>query len=859
MTAPPAPLRDALADRYLLEREIGRGATAAVYLARDAKHGRPVAVKVLHREFAESLAGERFTREIGIAARLQHPHILPLLDSGAAAGTFYFVMPFAEGRTLREELRAHGAFSISDTIRILADVVDALVYAHAQGVVHRDIKPDNIMLSGRHALVMDFGVAKALDAAGEGGQLTRDVAIGTPAYMAPEQAVADPAVDHRADLYAVGVVGYELLSGKPPFRGTPQEVLSAHVVREPEPIASQVPHLPPALAALVMRCLAKAPGDRFQAAGEILAVLDPLATPSGGTTPVGSPVVTRSRRGVWLVGALALAAATWFVSRLPTREPARLMTVASQLTTSGAVQEGVISPDGQFLAYVTADSLGDHLQVQDVSGARRIPIADGARIIAVTWSADGTELNYCISGPEETTTMVAPRLGGSSRVVGRGTGYRAPDGRHTAMVSVGDPAIAVLDRTGLDTIHLARPPGFDFLTGVNWSKDGERLVLAVSSPTRGVNAIVTLTLAGEATTLVTDSVTLISPLLADARTLYYLRFTEDQVTDLMRQDLGRDGRPRGLPVPVATRLEVHTNDARSPSHVPLSMDPAGRIVITRSLDLANVATVAIGAKAPEPRFLTMGTAEFWGPRFAPDGRRIALFRRLGTGAAVGTAAIDSGDFVPIRGLDAGEQLAWSPDGSAVAVVGRTPGPGNRVTVRDLASGVTRTFPVPAAGRITWAATGIVAQSGNNRRLIRLDPATGSELPVPGMDSIGFRTNAKFSQNGRRLAFTWRPTPTTPGLYLIDLDANDPARLVLAGSYSAVAWDADGEGLFVRRSIAQEQVRELFHLRIGGELRSVLVLPEGYGIEDVSADGRTVLVTQVDARSDLIALARPEPR
>jgi tRNA A-37 threonylcarbamoyl transferase component Bud32/tetratricopeptide (TPR) repeat protein/TolB-like protein len=280
-------LKAALADRYALEREIGAGGMATVYLAEDLRHHRKVAVKVLRPDLAASLGVERFNREITIAAALTHPHILTLIDSGEADGFLYYVMPYVEGPTLRNRLVREGELPVSEAVRILRDVTDAVAAAHAQGVVHRDLKPENIMLSGRHALVADFGVAKAVrEATGRHALTTAGVALGTPTYMAPEQAAADPLTDHRADLYALGVVAYEMLTGEPPFvRSTPQAVLAAHVTEAPVPVTERRGTVPPALASLVMRCLEKRPADRPQRAEELLGVLEALSTPSGGMTP----------------------------------------------------------------------------------------------------------------------------------------------------------------------------------------------------------------------------------------------------------------------------------------------------------------------------------------------------------------------------------------------------------------------------------------------------------------------------------------------------------------------------------------------------------------------------------------------
>ncbi len=335
-------LQHGLADSYTIERELGRGGMATVYLAHDLKHDRPVALKVLHPELAAVLGAERFLREIRIAAHLQHPHILTLIDSGeipadqigrgSAPPLLWYVMPRVEGESLRERLRRDRTLSPGETARILQNVLDALAHAHRQGIVHRDIKPENIMLTGRHALVMDFGVAKAIAASNrpEGppdpkdpGTLTElGLAIGTPAYMAPEQAVGQGTVDARADLYAVGVMAYEMLSGEPPFTGsTPQAILAAQVTRTPPPLGPRRPDLAAPFAAAIMRCLEKDPAERWQSAEELLAHLEAFATPGGGVTAArpGESGAGRDRRH-WLIRAavavgVILGAWFWFGPR----------------------------------------------------------------------------------------------------------------------------------------------------------------------------------------------------------------------------------------------------------------------------------------------------------------------------------------------------------------------------------------------------------------------------------------------------------------------------------------------------------------------------------------------------------------
>lgn len=323
-----------------------------VFIAEDTSLGRKVVVKVLLPELAATVNVERFRREIQLAARLQHPHIVPVHSAGVSGGLPYYTMPFIEGESLRVRLARSGELPVHDVARILRNVLSALSYAHEHGVVHRDIKPDNVLLTGQHAVVADFGVAKALSAStNPGSSLTSlGVALGTPAYMAPEQAAADPSTDHRADLYAVGAMAYEMLTGHQVFSArSPQAMLAAHAVETPEPIDKRRPSVPRELSSLIMRSLEKRAADRPQSAGEMLAGLEAAVTPSGASAP-NLPGIQRRwgpGRRVAIVGAIAsIAAAIVAVTLFATRAQA-----TGRIDTIGVMPiEDISGRDSIFVA-----------------------------------------------------------------------------------------------------------------------------------------------------------------------------------------------------------------------------------------------------------------------------------------------------------------------------------------------------------------------------------------------------------------------------------------------------------------------------------------------------------------------------
>jgi TolB-like protein/tetratricopeptide (TPR) repeat protein/tRNA A-37 threonylcarbamoyl transferase component Bud32 len=292
-----------------------------VFVAEDTRLGRRIVVKVLHPDLAADVSAARFEREIRLSARLQHPHIVPLLSAGDLSGLPYYTMPFVEGESLRARLSREGALSVADALRLIRELADGLAYAHDHGVIHRDLKPENVLLSARHAMVTDFGVAKALSVATQGAtdgithpEMTRTttalgVAVGTPAYMAPEQAAGDPATDYRADLYALGIIAYEALAGEHPYSGrSPQGMIAAHLTESPAPITERRRDLPPAVAELVSRLLEKRAADRPKNAAEVMAVLDEITPPTGSNPPtLVAAKRSRPRRRLAIAAAVVVA------------------------------------------------------------------------------------------------------------------------------------------------------------------------------------------------------------------------------------------------------------------------------------------------------------------------------------------------------------------------------------------------------------------------------------------------------------------------------------------------------------------------------------------------------------------------
>jgi serine/threonine-protein kinase len=405
-------LRASLSDRYRIERELGQGGMATVYLAEDLKHHRKVALKVLRAELAAILGAERFLHEIRTTANLQHPHILPLHDSGQVESTVFYVMPFVDGETLRDRLSREKQLPVEDAVRIASQVAGALDYAHRQGVIHRDIKPENILLHDGSALVADFGIALAASSTGGGRMTETGMSLGTPHYMSPEQAMGEREITARSDVYALGVVTYEMLTGDPPFTGSSAQAIVARVMtEEPRPLTLQRKSIPPHVEAAVLTALEKLPADRFSTAAqfaEALARPDAWAMRTRATRAhadqPGAPLV---KAIPWALLVLAGTAAIWGWAR---REPSALSgaVIASTIVLPDSAPLAFIgkaplaigrtalalSPDGATLAYVAQRGAGTQLYLRPMDRDTAFPVPGTEDACCPFFSPDGAWLAF---------------------------------------------------------------------------------------------------------------------------------------------------------------------------------------------------------------------------------------------------------------------------------------------------------------------------------------------------------------------------------------------------------------------------------------------------------------------------------
>ena len=678
-------LQSTLGSSATLERELGGGGMSRVFVATEAALGRKIVVKVLPPETVAQVSVERFKREIQVVASLQHPHIVPVLSAGETQGLPFYTMPFVKGESLRERLARSGELSVKDTVHVLHDVAAALAYAHAEGVVHRDIKPENIIVSGGVAVVTDFGVAKAVDIAsthGGGaasGLTSLGVALGTPAYMSPEQASADPHVDHRADIYSFGCLAYEMLCGASPFANRPpQQMLAAHVSEMPESLARRRPNVPVQLTALVMKCLEKRAADRPQSAEELLVALDAISTPSGGSEPTSArlPAVRTTRQ--WWVAAVVIVVgavgATMFIWSSRTSGPTIVIGHSSQLTSDPGLEiHPAISPDGKLVAYSAGNSQRMRIFLRPVGGGRTIALSDDSAAVESNprWSPDGSQLLFLTHDG----VSLASALGGSVRAVVPGspgapvmTATWSSDGREIAYGRSDSLIVGSLD--GRNPRFVASI--FD-IHSCSWSPGG-RWIACVSGNSRSLrpggwignlapSEIVLAPAAGGPTVVLPGPTALNqSPVWSPDGKSLFLVSNRDGPRDIYEQAIASDGRPRGVPSRLTTGSNVQS--------ISLSRDNS-RLAYSVYTASANLWTLPMPAGAPVSTDaatpLTTGNQIIEAMSVSSDGRWLVYNSDLRGSSNIYRLAIGGGQPQQLTSESFGEYSpSLSPDGRAVA-------------------------------------------------------------------------------------------------------------------------------------------------------------------------------------------------
>jgi serine/threonine protein kinase len=865
---------EALAERYRLERMLGRGGMASVYLARDVKHARDVAIKVVHPAIATALGADRFLREIEIVAQLHHPYIMPLFDSGEAGGSVYYVMPFEPESSLRERLVREGALPVEDVIVILRDVCDALAHAHRQGIVHRDIKPDNVLLSGRHALVTDFGVATAASQATAGRFTGPAATLGTPAYMAPEQIAVDSPVDNRADIYSVGVLGYELLTGRPPFvRERREDVLSAHLSASPTPLTTHLPHLPAPLAALVMKCLEKRPEDRYQSADELVEDLERLALPSGVTLRPGQ---SRSRRAALIsasaIAVSAMAIFAWQQFREPSAgwrtrwADARIERVTD---FPGSEVDAAISPNGQFAAFLAdRDSVFDAFVTRIGSGrftnltSGRFPQLFNEDVRNVGFSADDAHVWIRvadITSPASVTML--PTAGGEARpfLPTAVMAVWSPDGSRLAYheTTPGDP-IYVADRDGKNAVRIfIAEPGVHS-HHLAWSPDARFLYFSHGLPPDEMDIWrIRSDGSGQAERITAHNSRVAYPALLDDRTLFYTATADDGTG------------PWLYALDVAERVahRVTTSVERYISIAAAAEAPGAprRLVATVSNPTVSLWSVSIsGGIATEEaaRRIALPTARSAAPRFGRDSSLYYLASLGGgDGLWLSAGATSREVWKSSRGSVAGA-AAVSPDGRRVCFPVRRAG---RSTL--YCTNADGSSPQPVAeslnvrGPATWSADGkwiaIAAREGPSVRVFKIPVGGGAPLRL--VDSVSF--NPVWSPDGKYILYSGTPRARSAPLKAVTADGKPRAvpALLVDRAGDSYRFLPNGREVVVKLGGFRHQDFWLLDLATGNRRRLTALRPgESLHRFDVSPDGTRIVFERVRENSD-VALIELPPR
>ena len=882
-------LAAALSPRYRLEREVGSGGMATVYLARDLKHERDVAIKVFRADVAAVVGADRFLDEIKTTAHLKHPHILPLFDSGSVESALFYVMPFIDGESLRDRLRREARLPIAVTVRILREVADALAHAHGRGIVHRDVKPDNVLIADRHVFLADFGVARALARHAEGVTITgTGMLIGTPAYMSPEQ-VTGGAVDHRTDVYAFGAMAYELLAGTPPFTGPSQEVVTAHLTRPPDPVTRHRPDVPPALADLVMRCLEKQPDRRWQRADDLLPVLDGLHH----TTEIAPAQPRRSRADALLraaaLGVLALAAAgaAWYALKPAGRPDALTIGRITRVTTEPGLElDPAIAPDGKTIAYAAGPVGRLRIYVRQIAGGRMVALTDDGFANSQRWpqwSADGARVVFQ-AGPQRFTDRQvaagaaiyhAPALGGTPhRLFGAMPGGRALSPSwapgDAEVVFAGAEGLYVVSSRG-DTELRLLVPGKD-LHSPRWSANGSQLAYVSGGGlfTFGDeflfnvshSAIWIRSSTGQTTQVTSGDYLETNPVwMPDNRTLLFIS-SRGGGRDIYRMRLTPAGQAEGEAERVTSGLNAHSlSVANDGTQVAYSSYATSSNIWSIDIPESGAASLA------DARQITFGNEKIEKLALSPDGTTLAYDSDRSGQADIWKIKVEGGTPEQLtRGPNPKFVNEWSPDGQEI--VFHSIREGTRRDILVVSADGTRT-DVVASGpheeeHAGWGPDGntIIFDSGESAEVNRWDAfiATrarrGAAWGQPRQLTKNGSADPKWSPDGRLIAFTSRGQ-----LRLIAPDGTGERVLVDASGGDRLEpnyplWSRDSQTIYYKAYDRERQSTIWSVPAAGGPPRLLLRFddPARRSLRrEFATDGRRLYFTIARDESDIWAM------
>ena len=847
-----ARLNAALDGHYRIERELGAGGMATVYLAHDLKHDRDVAIKVLHSDLGAALGGDRFLSEIRTTARLQHPHILPLLDSGDADGLLYYVMPLVTGETLRARLDRERQLPIADAVRIAREVASALDYAHRQNVIHRDIKPENILLHDGSAIVADFGIALAVQSAGGARMTQTGLSLGTPQYMSPEQAMGERTLDVRSDIYALGAVTYEMLAGDAPFTGGSVQAIVAKVLTEkPTPLRIVRDTVPPGVEHAVFTALAKLPADRYESAGKFAEALGSTTFNSASEArPAGARAFSRSRArrelAAWAVAVVAIAAFAWVRMHPPSVPDTPVIRALIDPPEGEQIIVGgfpiAISPQGDKLSYLTTSITGYHTIMQRVSEiGTRVDIADRS-LQNVAFSPDGRELAYS----EGFAIRRVSVDGGPSRDVASSGSRRirglawSPVG--TIVIGTADGLFAVPASGGALSALTAKPavdgateptllPGGKTVLARSGQPGGRATMLAVSLETKKVTDI-GLTGARALLGVIDDH-------------LVYLNGNGDLTS--IAFDAGAL-RVRGEPVLLGSNVDG------------VSLSPGGTLAYVPGASKSRLVLAGGGTEV----VLRSELANYETPRFSPDGRRIAVSIQEGDNWDIWVLDRVSNTFTRLTTAGINRAPEWSADGQRIlwkAIINGT------IRTKGFSTGGTPILWAPVDGSAK-AETLYVADADVNEAVLspdsrwlvlRTDPSPQAPRDIFAVDLRGDRTMQpmatgpssemmpRLSPDGHWLAYHSDQSGRNE-VYVRPFPGDGPRVTVSNNGGGEPIWDHTGHTLFYRSPDGIVRVALTFGAQLSVGART-LVLPTTDAADpshqsyDVAPDGTHFLLVR----------------